>query len=563
MKRLFSILTILLSACANQDSAPLAFLLADRTPRYLFTDPEASDEERFRVRSAIVEKMDAAQHEIAFWFYGLNEPHIIAALKRASNRGVRIRLTGSSDQDYSALEKSGLSYRVRARTGLQHAKLMLIDRSVLISGTGNFTRSGMMYNNNLFFISRVPVAVADQILYSLEFEDRAITPLQWQDNGAFFRMMISPVQGRTIQSELIQSVLKARMVRILIFSFTDTVLATALLEAARNGTSVEAVIESSGRDALAPDHRLHDIYGAAGAAPLILYADKNERIYYDENNARHGGKLHHKTMIVDDRILTGSFNYSISARDRNLETFFEIKDPLALSAFHDEFRRIRSLSAPIPRPPHTPDPVDAGLLYENGRLCADNGPVHLFRGQGAFFRGLLFQEGTCKPSTSSAGFQSSSDFDPGSGHSTGRALWNYRPTYIKGVVESSLAFFHCFHCDPCKQGRCRAAELSRISLQAGWLQRSGHLPVRQMFLLHQNGLEEADIIEQKGSFIRFEATAPSSVLLFFVTQDNGIEIACAARSPPAALSRILLALPWFYPSQFPSPLACTVPDESL
>src|SRR5690606_29244118 len=117
----------------------------------------------------IVRRVDAARHEIVFWFYGLDDPQIMDALKRAADRGIQLTLTGSSDQNYEGLEKRELPYRLRAKAGLQHAKLMLIDRTILISGTGNFTRSGMMYNNNLFFISHIPEEVATTILNSLEF----------------------------------------------------------------------------------------------------------------------------------------------------------------------------------------------------------------------------------------------------------------------------------------------------------------------------------------------------------------------------------------------------------
>lgn len=577
MKRLLFCSVMLAVACSKRTDDTLAFLLERPTPVYLFTMPEASDVERFRLRSEIVRRVDAARHEIVFWFYGLDDPQIMDALKRAADRGIQLTLTGSSDQNYEGLEKRELPYRLRAKTGLQHAKLMLIDRTILISGTGNFTRSGMMYNNNLFFISRIPEAVATTILNSLEFEEQGDMPISWVDNGALFRMMIAPLHGRTIQSELVQSILRGRSVRVMIFSFTDAVLATAMLVAARNGTHVAAVIESSGRDGLSPKDMLHEVYGAAGSSPFFLYADGNERVYYAEDGAKHGGKQHHKTMIVDDRILTGSFNYSLSARDSNLETFFEIRDPQALPLFHAEFERLQALSQPVARPPYNSAPFTEGLTYENGRLCMPERQVQLMRGHGAFFRGLLFRDANCAPSSASAGFQSSAEFDPGATGvlSSGRALVDYREAEVSESLPEPMTdgllplAFYCDgpHCDPCSAGLCRSVTLDRVSLSGGWLRRSIESPVRRLLLLHRSGLEEAEIIEQNGSFLRFKAQATSSALLFFYTEDqqgNGqIEIACAARTPPAALKRILLALLWFYPSRFPAPIPCTTPDESL
>lgn len=577
MNRLLFCSVLLAVTCSKKTDDVFAFVLERPTPVYLFTMPEGSDVERFRLRSEIIRRIDAARHEIVFWFYGLDDPQIIDALKRAADRGIQLTLTGSSDQNYEGLEKQRLPYRLRAKTGLQHAKLMLIDRTILISGTGNFTRSGMMYNNNLFFISRIPEAVATTILNSLEFEEQGDMPISWQDNGALFRMMIAPLNGRTIQSELVQSILNGRSVRVMIFRLTDEVLATAMLAAARNGTHVAAVIESSGRDGLSPKDMLHEVYGAAGFSPIFLYADGNERVYYAEDGAKHGGKLHHKTMIVDDRILTGSFNYSLSARDSNLETFFEIRDPQALPLFHAEFERLQALSQPVARPPYNVSPFTEVLRYESGRLCAPGRHVQLMRGHGAFFRGLLFRDTDCAPSSASAGFQSSAEFDPGATGvlSSGRAIVDYRQAEVSEYVPEpdadgvpALPFF-CDGplCDPCSAGLCRSVRLDRVSLSGGWLRRSRESPVRRLLLLHRNGLEEAEIIEQNGGFLRFKAQTTSSALLFFYIGDqqgNGqIEIACAAKTPPAALKRILLALLWFYPSRFPAPVPCTTPDESL
>jgi phosphatidylserine/phosphatidylglycerophosphate/cardiolipin synthase-like enzyme len=580
MKRLIVFFLLLPVFCSRKKDHAFSFFLERPTPVYLFTMPDASGSERYRLRSEIVKRIDAAEHEIVFWFYGLDDPEILSALKRAAGRRVRLTLTGSPDQNYEGLQTQKLPFRVRAKSGLQHAKLMMIDRKILISGTGNFTRSGMMYNNNLFFISQIPESAALQILKALEFEEQADLPISWEDHGAIFRMMIAPRNGRTIQSELVQSILQARSVRVMIYSFTDTVIATAMLAAARNGTSVEVVIESKSNDGLSPNEMLHDVYGAAGTAPFFLYADGNERVYYAENSIRHGGKMHHKTMILDDRILTGSYNYTLSARDSNLETFFEIRDLQALPLFHEEFHRVLSISTPVARPPYTPAPYSETLTYENGQLCTGNRTALLFRGHGAFFRGLLFVQKNCNPSYNSAGFQSSAQFDPGATGilSYGHALVDFRHAVISEHIPESLHHnaaalpFYCDgpHCDPCTAGMCRSVKLDRISLSSGWLYRSGNTHVKRLFLLHRNGLEEAEILQQIGSFLRFRANAGSSALLFFYTEDpqknQRIEIACAAASlssAPSALRNILLALPWFYPAQFDGPVACTVPDESI
>ena len=567
--KIAGIITIIMAgivtlSCSKKNDHLFDFLLHDSTPVYLFTRPEASGSIRTRVRDEIILQIDKAEQEIVFWFYGFDDPDIADAVLRAKKRGVRLLLTGSSDQSYQVLNERSLDYRLRAKSGLQHAKLLLIDKTILISGSGNFTRSGTMYNDNFFFISKLPFEAAHKIADAMEYEDSADIPVHWTDKTASFRMILSPNQGRTIQSELVQTILRSKHSRILIYSFTDVVLATAMLHAARQGAHIETVMESGSRDSVALSSELHSIYGAAGFSNWQLYADGNTESYYDDDGVKHGGKLHHKMIIADNRILTGSFNYSLSARDSNLETFFEINDVAALAKFHQEFEILRGKSQPIARPPFDSQPLGSMLFYSDGQLCSTVLPVYLFRGSNAFFRGLVFKGGkdSCNLSSASAGFQSSSEYDPGRSAPTRQmpALADYKDAVIEEGFLETLPF-HCrSNCDLCATGNCRPIELERISFQSGWLRRSSSAQIQRLFVFHRNGVTEASITEQSGSFLKFNPLSVTSAILFFENESGQIEVGCAASNPAAPLKRLMLAFYWFYPNQFQQPMTCKAPD---
>ncbi|MBW7856724.1 MAG: hypothetical protein H3C43_00090 [Leptonema sp. (in: Bacteria)] len=532
------VLQCVVSFC-HQKSNQLTLLesVLTNSPIYLFTQPHISGPERIRIKNEILNRINQSRVEIVFWFYGLNEPEIIDALVNAKKRGVKLVLTGSSDQDYFQLKKTELTYRLRAKSGLQHTKLMIIDRSIIISGTGNFTKSGLYYNNNLFFFSTISFDTATRIIESLEDESKP-SIIEWSDKTAKFRMMVSPANGRTIQSELVQSVRSANHIRFLIYSFTDIVLATAFAQQAKQGSIVEGVIELGSRDSISQTQSIRIPYFESGQSHFYLYADGNDLSFNDENEIQHGGKMHHKTLIVDNRILTGSFNWSISARDSNLEVFFEIIDPYAIQEFQNEFNRIRANSTLIAR---SPWPI---LKIENN-LCNQNQQESIvYQGRGAFFRGLFYKNYDCSsPVSNSAGFQISSLYNPDNSDHTNSLTYQ---------------LFNCssINCDICQIGKCKPFKFDRISFDYGFLWLPNWVaPIRRLVLLSRQGLTQVPIIEQTDSYLKFENQGLTNAILFLETDDQ-ILIGCAANSPPTQITSFINSLLWFYPNSFNGTIRC-------
>ncbi|PKL75890.1 MAG: hypothetical protein CVV27_13065 [Candidatus Melainabacteria bacterium HGW-Melainabacteria-1] len=88
-----------------------------------------------------------------------------------------------------------------------------------------------------------------------------------------------------------------------------------------------------------------------GAGQYSLYSPLREsgmNVRKDGNQAL----LHHKVIIVDDTVITGSYNYSANAENSNNENFLIIRNsPAIAKAYVDEFLRIQSISRPgVARP---------------------------------------------------------------------------------------------------------------------------------------------------------------------------------------------------------------------
>jgi len=382
-----------LSCLKKENSHNLFALLSeDASSSFLFTHPEprASVEQKAAPRNRIVRELDEAHSRIDFWCYEFDEAEILQAFIRAKGRGVRIRITGSPDQEYASLKENMLEPEIRAHAGIQHAKLILIDDTTLIAGTGNFTESDLFHNNNVFFFFRISKLKAGEILYALTHEQSDAPVVSGLPFNA--TMLVSPSKGRLIQSRLVQSVLRANLsIRYLIFSHSDPVLTAALALKARSGTIVEGIYDiENGLGSGSEGERLNEVLGIS---PSAVFADGN-RSAFEQDGALHGGHLHHKTMIIDfDHVLTGSFNYSLNARDTNMEVFFEFRDPVVANLFEMEFEGLRENAQVLARPPATT--VSSHITATGDSYCAEDGSIHslvVFYGSGADFGADYFAD---------------------------------------------------------------------------------------------------------------------------------------------------------------------------
>lgn len=423
---LFLTITTLLS-CQNQaDDSRLAGLLFHETRagaiRTYFTDPRpgVAPETRFAARNRMIDLIDRSNRSIRLWAYGLNEPAVLQALARAAQRGVEVSITGSPDQSYDSLtrifESTGTPLRlaIRRRSGLQHIKLAVFDQKIVFTGTGNFTRSGFLFNHNAFL--ELPIIAAyrtnwlalfESLTHESDLMDEFIDPATpaGRRSPVFsvapgVRILLSPAHGRLIQSRFVHSIRNAKQnVRFLIFSFTDPVIAAALYGQARRGVLVQGIFDDPNNSGeLDPGTIAARLNHGMDFAPAEFYLEGNRRVYA-ENSVFHGGHLHHKTLLVDDtQVITGSYNWSMSARDRNLEILLAIDNAEVAAAFRQEFERIRSNAVLLARPPFptsTPSHSIPRFARGENQICVPavyaQLPLTVFAGNGPYFRSYQFR----------------------------------------------------------------------------------------------------------------------------------------------------------------------------
>ncbi len=107
----------------------------------------------------IVSELDSAKSEVLMAAFVLTNPEIIAALNRAADRGVKVRVLLESRNLQDSQEEK-LSRRVEIRPDANrysmHLKTMVIDEKVVITGSFNFTRSAVSRNDENLLVLTSP-----------------------------------------------------------------------------------------------------------------------------------------------------------------------------------------------------------------------------------------------------------------------------------------------------------------------------------------------------------------------------------------------------------------------
>lgn len=468
---------------------------------YLFTRPDLSSShpERKKAHSMVIQEIEKATDRIDLFVYGLNEPELIQALVAAKRRGVALHLTGSRDQTYTEAKNAGLNINLRTRSGLQHVKFILVDHTKMISGTGNFTTTGFFHNNNLFFKANLSTDKATRISHSLFHEEEAEILM---DLHSDFSALLSPGHGKLIQSEIIQQILQAQTeIQIMMFSVTDPLILSALAIAIRKGVIVELILDDSGESGtLTSGSRIEKLNSSLGLFPSTVYLDGNRSGFKAEDGFYHGGKMHQKTMIVDRKtVLTGSYNWSMSARNSNMEIFYKIESPAIAMHFSREFERAKQASLPVARPP-TPPRLESEFQIVNSRtvclnrqagpLPDEQGELAFFAGRGPFFQGILLKV------RSQNCYDLMTDPDDTAGIATSSTHF-----YSSYVDENNLPFhgildynFHVFGTSLRKEvcsANCSAPQAVFHDPESGilWMPPS-EPPLREIQVWHRNGLSE-------------------------------------------------------------------------
>ena len=288
----------------------------------------------------LVALIDAAQERVDVAAYDLDLKTVTEALIRAHDDDVQVRLvTDGAHADEEAvtrLREAGIPVVARPEEdrGLMHDKFVVVDGAWVWTGSWNLTENGTYRNDNNALLVASRLLAQD---YATEFDEMfsglfgpsspdttpyPVIEVEAEPEAARLQVYFAPEDGA--MDGILDALSRARdHVRFMAYHFTSARLADALIDLARQGVEVEGVIEArTVQDAYSEFDRL-----LAGGVDVVT--DGNPYI------------MHHKVLIVDDRIVvTGSFNFTLSADEQNDENVLIIHDPGVAAAYIEEFERV-------------------------------------------------------------------------------------------------------------------------------------------------------------------------------------------------------------------------------
>lgn len=331
-----------LAACSAP--APQVTATPDTAPiRVFFTNPE-SPTAQFTLGGPdedLQAAIEQARVSINVAIYDLNLYNIRDALLAAEGRGVQVRMVVESDnfedQEISAFTNAGIPVIGDNDPDSMHDKFLIIDQFEVWTGSMNYTLTDAYGNrNNMLRLRSTEMAEN----YETEFEEMftqqlfgahspADTPnRQVELDGVLVETYFAPEDS--VLTRLVQLVNNAKTsIYFLTYSFTLDELSDAMLAAQARGVEIYGVMDKA---------------QAANAGGEFSRFLENG---IDEHRDGEVGSMHNKVMIIDGEIVvTGSYNFSANAEERNDENLLVIQDATIASEYLEEFQRIWEFALP-------------------------------------------------------------------------------------------------------------------------------------------------------------------------------------------------------------------------
>jgi phosphatidylserine/phosphatidylglycerophosphate/cardiolipin synthase-like enzyme len=318
---------------------------SERDVEVLLTEPfcdvcTAADKTLLQERSKITAKMvaliDGAESTIEIANYTFSVRAIEEAILRANTRGVAIRVAmdkGQQTADTVATRLSAAGVPVRfvagggTPAGLQHAKFMIVDRLTLATGSNNWSSTGTSINEESTIV--IQSRDGDPLLGGFACHFTAIWDNAPQSAGACtnaevaFSPSTAPI--RMIKDEITRG---QKTIDVLMHHFVFDDLVTELAKAAERGVRVRVIVNAADRLEVTGT-KWNRLLAAGG------------KIRFKQTNADLYQLMHHKLMVVDDRVVVnGSGNWSGSAFFKNFENYVRYRDPRIARPYEELFDRL-------------------------------------------------------------------------------------------------------------------------------------------------------------------------------------------------------------------------------
>jgi phosphatidylserine/phosphatidylglycerophosphate/cardiolipin synthase-like enzyme len=340
-KLIFLLAIFLFSACTEALTIPNSSDTASSIwYTVYFSRPESPSAASYRggPDAALAEAIDSARASVDMAIHDLDLWSIRDALIGAHRRGVTVRVVVESENaansEIEEMVQAGIEVVFDRNLALMHNKFVVIDQFEVWTGSMNFTINGAYKNDNNLVQLRSSILAQS---YMAEFEEMYVkglyggissanTPDQsFTHDGTLIEVYFSPDDNAA--SRIVELINNAEQsIQFMAFSFTSDPISDAMIAAQGRGVQVSGVLETS--------------QASQQGGEFFRLSDMGIDVVLDGNP----NNMHHKVIIIDGYIvITGSYNFSRSAEERNDENTVILYNADIARLFVEEFTRVFAL----------------------------------------------------------------------------------------------------------------------------------------------------------------------------------------------------------------------------
>ncbi len=247
-----------------------------------------------------------AKHTIFLEMYAITDPTLIQLLHAKTMQGLSVTILTDSKASPSLRNKLPASahLHVHKGRGLMHRKVLVIDHTLTLLGSVNFTTPSLALHDNFALAIH-----GGEIANFFEQEDvhQGLFSFSQQQLEAWKL----PKNGQSAKQKILGELAKAkRSIQVAMFTLTDQDLGDALIAAHKRGVHVKVAL---------------DYYTAGGSSKKI--AQQLTQAGLPPKISLGAQLLHHKWALIDNAtLITGSTNWTKSAFAYNHDDFVIIRN---------------------------------------------------------------------------------------------------------------------------------------------------------------------------------------------------------------------------------------------
>jgi phosphatidylserine/phosphatidylglycerophosphate/cardiolipin synthase-like enzyme len=364
------------------------------------TFPSVALAPNISVEEKLIEAIAASRDSIRIALYEFKLRGVLAALKEARKRGVRVEIIldhsnvfprSEPDSDYHprrspevwGLLRDGFEVHVLrgvTQYGINHNKFAVFDGKMAEFGSFNwsFTAEHSHYENANFSVEPARVkafasywdylkSISAPFAQAKNHDWPKTVPAPPSDAGpgvTFNRIKLPSYiftpDGSRFEDAMVKAIDAARdSVDVAQFAIRSTRIAEALARARARGLNVRVLFDESqsGSEYFAP----YAAWLASQGVDVRVLAGPDP-----DSEFPMAEKMHHKFMVLDGKLVeTGSANWTKRASMDNYENAHFLNDPSDVSSYAFSFGHMFSIARPYPKPGAVPAlPTDAELTQD-------------------------------------------------------------------------------------------------------------------------------------------------------------------------------------------------------